>query len=148
MNRDGYEIFQIDESLFSSQDCKQKSWSLPNKNIQYQHLSRHTGLYSVIAAISSQQEKIYSKYKKGYLNSDETIMFIRFLKRSNAGKKITLFLDNCSIIVQAFTAAQRSKGKQKPVQQACKATRSVRSRGTLVTLLQVGSYSNATMVDT
>ncbi len=51
----------------------------------------------MIAAISSQQEKIYSKYKKGYLNSDETIMFIRFLKRSNAGKKIALFLDNCSI---------------------------------------------------
>ena len=65
MNRDGYEIFQIDESLFSSQDCKKKSWSLPNKNIQYQHLSRHTGLYSVIAAISSQLEKIYTKYKKG-----------------------------------------------------------------------------------
>ena len=51
----------------------------------------------MIAAISSQQEKIYSKYKKGFLNSDETIMFIRFLKRSNAGKKIALFLDNCSI---------------------------------------------------
>jgi transposase len=50
----------------------------------------------VIAAISSKQDVIFSKYKKGYLNSEETIKFIRFLKRSNAGKKIALFLDNCS----------------------------------------------------
>jgi hypothetical protein len=35
MERDGCEIFQIDESLFSSQDCRRKAWSLPNKNIQY-----------------------------------------------------------------------------------------------------------------
>jgi transposase len=70
---------------------------LPNKSIEYLHLSSHTGLLGVIAAISTKQNVIFSKYKKGYLNSEDTIKFIRYLKRSNAGKKIALFLDNCSI---------------------------------------------------
>jgi hypothetical protein len=29
LDREGYEIFQIDESLFSGQDCRRKAWSLP-----------------------------------------------------------------------------------------------------------------------
>jgi transposase len=51
----------------------------------------------VVAAISTKQNLIFSKYKKGYFNSEDMIKFIRFLKRQNAGKKIALFLDNCSI---------------------------------------------------
>ncbi len=35
ISSDGYEIFKIDEILFSGQDCRRKAWILSNSNVEY-----------------------------------------------------------------------------------------------------------------
>ena len=83
----------LDESLFNGQYYQKIGWSRPRENIIVNQIGRHNNSITAVGAISQNQSKILTSFKKGYINKIDMIEFLRFLKRYNCGKKIELFLD-------------------------------------------------------
>lgn len=71
----------MDESLFNGKDYQRIGWSKPRENIIVNQIGRHNKTITVVGSISQNQSKIFTQFKKGYINKIDMTEFLRFLKR-------------------------------------------------------------------
>ncbi len=97
----GYEILQIDESVFSTKQYNHKCWA-PVGNPVTTHSKWNWKEYICsIAAISVEHGMVHYHCKPKAYDREDVLDFLRSIRAMHPGKKLACFMDNASIHVAA-----------------------------------------------
>lgn len=76
----GYEIIQVDESLFCAQDWKKYSWSRKRKNVTVKHIPSYNKKIAIVGAISLDTgASLWSYKEESYFKGVDIAEFVKEL---------------------------------------------------------------------
>ena len=95
----GYDIFQLDASVFSAKSFTPSAWALVGQPLQVPHKWVNKKYVAVFAAISERSGCLLQMYKLGKaFNAEDIDGFLERLRlRAGKHKKLAVFWDNASI---------------------------------------------------
>ena len=93
--RQGYEVFQVDETIFSAQDQNRTAYALPGQRITMEECKGSSQRLSFLGAVSSKTGVMPFITKKGFFDSEDVCGFLKLLRKHKPQGKLAVFWDNC-----------------------------------------------------
>ena len=97
-DRLGWNIYQIDETIYDARQHVSTAWSLPNDPIMIKQVDYRLNKFCAAqVAICSTTGKVFSQFKSGYFNQDDTQSLLIRIMKYHRHQKVCIFWDNASV---------------------------------------------------